>query len=220
MKQIPLDLPYRAALGIEDFLPHPSNAKALALVLASPDWPSQSAILVGPSGCGKSHLAAIWQARTGAPAFPAALESGTTLAEDCGPGVDERSLFHALNAARQNGGLVLMTAQTYPGHWRIALPDLASRLKAVPVMEIGPPDDGLLRSVLVKLFADRQIAVEEMTIAYMVARMPRALGAARELVAEIDRRALAERAEVTRPFVARFMAEFAEPGLFGDAEPE
>jgi hypothetical protein len=45
--------------------------------------------------------------------------------------------------------------------------------------------------------------------------MPRSLGAARLLVAEIDRRALEERAEVTRPFVAKVLADFSAPGLFG-----
>ena len=73
-----------------------------------------------------------------------------------------------------------------------------------------------LRGVLVKLFSDRQIAAAELTISFMLARMPRSLGAARLLVAEIDRRALEERAEVTCPFVAKVMGDFSAPGLFGD----
>ena len=216
MSQIPLDLPHRAAFGREDFLADASNEKALALIDGWPDWPSHAAILVGPAGCGKTHLAQIWQARAAAQVFPAPLQSRAVLTEDCDHGLDERALFHALNSAKQDGGHILMTAAVFPAAWNITLPDLASRLKAVPVTVIGPPDDGLLRSVLVKLFADRQLQVGEETVAYMVARMPRSLGAARALVAEIDRQALAERADVTRPFVARFMARYAEPELFGE----
>jgi chromosomal replication initiation ATPase DnaA len=89
-------------------------------------------------------------------------------------------------------------------------------LRAIPVLEILPPDDTLLRGVLVKLFFDRQIAADESTISFMLTRMPRSLGAARLLVAEIDRRALEERAEVTRPFVAKVLADFSAPELFGD----
>jgi chromosomal replication initiation ATPase DnaA len=218
VSQIPFDLPHRTALGRDDFFAAPGNRTALALVESWPDWPSHAAILVGPDGSGKSHLAQIWRARSGAQSFPAPLSSKVFLAEDCDRGIDERALFHALNHARQEGGHILMTARSYPASWNIALPDLASRLRAAPVTEIGLPDDGLLRSVLVKLFADRQIAVDEGTVAYLIARMPRLLGDARELVAEIDRQALAERAEVTRQFVARVMAGREEPGLF-DADP-
>ena len=67
------------------------------------------------------------------------------------------------------------------------------------------PDDDLLRGLLVKLFADRQIAVDEAVISFMVARMERSAAAAGGLVAAIDRRALEEKAEVTRTFVARVL---------------
>ena len=86
------------------------------------------------------------------------------------------------------------------------------------MIEILPPDDALLRGVLVKLFFDRQIAAEESTISFMLTRMPRSLGAARMLVAEIDRRAMEERAEVTRPFVARVLGDFSAPELFGEQD--
>ncbi len=100
----------------------------------------------------------------------------------------------------------MLTSQTRPQQWKISLPDLSSRLRALPVVEILPPDDALLRSVLVKLFLDRQITPEEATISFMLTRMPRSLEAARTLVAEIDRRAWEEKADVTRPFVARISA--------------
>jgi chromosomal replication initiation ATPase DnaA len=98
----------------------------------------------------------------------------------------------------------------------VALPDLASRLKAMPVAMLEPPDDVLLRGVLVKLFADRQLAVEEPVISYMMLRMPRSLDAARGLVAEIDRLALEEKSAVTKPLVARILQHMTAPDLFPD----
>ena len=91
-------------------------------------------------------------------------------------------------------------------------------MRALPLVEILPPDDALLRGVLVKLFLDRQIAPEETTISFMLTRMPRSLEAARTLVTEIDRRAWEEKAEVTRPFVARIMSNFNAPKLFNEDE--
>ena len=224
-RQLVLDLPLRQALGRDDFLVTASNSAAVALIDHWPDWPAHAAVIVGPPGSGKSHLVEVWRQRSKAlriqavdvrvEAAPEILRSGAAAIEDAAPPLDERGLFHLLNLARQQGSSILLTAQMRPEHWKIALPDLLSRLKAFPVLEILPPDDALLRGVLVKLFFDRQIAAAESTISFMLARMPRSLGAARLLVAEIDRRALEERAEVTRPFVAKVLADFSAPGLFG-----
>ncbi len=227
-RQLVLQLPHRQALGRDDFLVAESNAAAVTMIDHWPDWPAHAAIIVGPPGSGKSHLVEVWRQRSKAARVEAAevrvetapelLRSGAVAVEDAAPALDERGLFHLLNLARQQNSSILLTAQARPEQWKIALPDLLSRLKAIPVLEILPPDDALLRGVLVKLFFDRQIAVDEATISFMLTRMPRSLGAARLLVAEIDRRALEERAEVTRSFVARVLAEFSAPGLFGDED--
>jgi chromosomal replication initiation ATPase DnaA len=224
-RQLVLDLPHRQALGRDDFLVTASNSAAVALIDHWPDWPAHAAVIVGPPGSGKTHLVEVWRQRSKATRVQAAdvqvetapeiLVSGAVAIEDAAPPLNERGLFHLLNLAKQQGSSVLLTAETRPEHWKVALPDLLSRLKAIPVLEILPPDDALLRGVLVKLFFDRQIAAAESTISFMLARMPRSLGAARLMVAEIDRRALEERAEVTRPFVAKVLAAFSAPGLFG-----
>ena len=225
-RQLVLDLPHRQALGRDDFLVARSNAAAVAMIDHWPDWPSHAALLVGPPGSGKTHLVEVWRQRSNATRVqaedvrvenaPELLRSGAVAIEDAGKLLDEKALFHLLNLARQQSGSVLITAQSRPEQWKTELPDLLSRLRAIPVLEILPPDDALLRGVLVKLFFDRQIAAEESTVSFMLTRMPRSLGAARLLVAEIDRRALEERAEVTRPFVAKVLSDFSAPELFGD----
>jgi chromosomal replication initiation ATPase DnaA len=223
--QLLLDLPQRAALGRDDFLVTPSNAAAVRLVDEWPQWPAHGAILLGPEGSGKSHLAQVWQARSGARLVAAnALKvdgldelfaNHALCIEDVVPcGFDERALFHALNLALQGQGHVMLTTRFDVASLGIALPDLASRLKALPVVGILAPDDTLLRGVLVKLFSDRQITVDESIISFILLRMPRSLAAARLLVAEIDRMAMTEKAEVTRIFVSRVMAGLTAPDLF------
>ena len=227
-RQLVLDLPHRQALGRDDFLVTASNAAAVALIDHWPAWPSHAALLVGSAGSGKSHLVEVWRQRSNAmrvnaselrvETAPELLSTGALAIEDAVAGFDERGMFHLLNLAKQQSSSVLITARTRPEFWGIAIPDLLSRLRAIPVIEILPPDDALLRGVLVKLFFDRQIAAEESTISFMFTRMPRSLGAARMLVAEIDRRALEERAEVTRPFVAKVLVDFSAPELFGERD--
>ena len=224
-RQLVLDLAHRAALGRDDFLVTPSNAAAVAMVDRYPDWPHYGAVLVGGAGSGKSHLLEVWRQAAGALSVTAAEIGGTppdqlmaqgALAIDDAPGpsLDERALFHLLNLARQTGGHVLIASETDPASWKVALPDLASRLKALAVARLDPPDDALLRGVLVKLFADRQVAVDEQVVSYLMLRMPRSLDAARALVAEIDRLALVEKAAVPRSLAARVLQQMTEPGMF------
>lgn len=226
-RQLVLDLPLRTALGRDDFLVTPSNAAAVALIDRYPDWPHYGAVLVGDRGSGKSHLLEVWRQSSGARLASAAelgseppdqlLETGA-LAIDEAPGValDERALFHLLNVARQSGGHVLIASGVDPAHWKVQLPDLASRLRALPVARLDPPDDALLRGVLVKHFADRQIAVEEPVISYLMLRMPRSLEAARAVVSELDALALAEKSAVTRGLAARVLQHMSDPGPFPD----
>ena len=89
-----------------------------------------------------------------------------------------------------------------PGDLDIKLPDLRSRIRALPVAEIFAPDDALLRAVLVKLFADRQLAVEPNVIDYVLVRMERSTEAAQRLVDTADRLALEMQRAVTRPVAA------------------
>jgi chromosomal replication initiation ATPase DnaA len=227
-RQLALDLPHRQALGRDDFLVTESNAAAVALVDNWPAWPTPAALLIGPPGSGKSHLVEVWRQRSNAAKIgadklnvelaPSLLATHALAIEDAQAGIDERSMFHLLNLAKQQNSSILISTQIQPEFWGVALPDLLSRLRAIPAVEILPPDDALLRGVLVKLFFDRQIAAEESTISFMITRMPRSLGAARMLVAEIDRRAMEARAEVTRPFVARVLGDFSAPELFGEGE--
>ena len=226
-RQLAFDLPVRAAVGRQDFFVSAANAVAVDMIDQWPDWPACTLFLVGPPGSGKSHLAHVWCGASGAPLIsagmlrtetvPEALKAGALALEDA-PGLtlDERAFFHLMNHAREHRAFVLVTSQTLPAQWPVELADLKSRLRASPVVELKRPDDALLRAILVKHFADRQIAVEEAVVSYLVSRMERSFDAARRLVAEIDQRALAEKAEVTRGFVARVLAEWNEPGLFED----
>lgn len=211
-RQLVFEMPHRPALGVEDFLVSDSNAEAVALVDRWPDWPVGAAVIAGPAGSGKSHLANVWRAKTGAHIFeasditsqrvPELAELGRLVIENTKAGGDEQALFHLLNLVREQRLSILFTAGAAPGDLHIALPDLRSRLKALPLAVILPPDDALLRAVLVKLFADRQLSVEPPVIDYVMLRMERSMGAARAVVAEIDRLALVLQRSVTRSIAA------------------
>lgn len=214
MGQLPLDLVLPTRLGRDDFLRAPANAAALDLIEAWPAWPDRIVVLTGPAGAGKSHLGAIWAARAGAAAVPDAAEAdhlaGAILLDDADRlAWPEPAFFHLLNRLRDGSGWLLATAATPPARWGLRTPDLVSRLRLAPLVEIGAPDDALLRAVLVKLFADRQIAVEETLLAYLAPRLARSLGEARAVVAALDRAALAGNRRLTRAVAAEVLGGLA-----------
>jgi chromosomal replication initiation ATPase DnaA len=215
-RQLALALDHQESFAREDFLPGPCNAAALALVDRWPDWPAQTVALVGPEGSGKSHLAAIWATTAGArflaaralatAGLPASLATGALVVEDLAAGqFDERALFHLLNLAREEHAFVLLSARTAPGGWKLAVPDLASRLKALPAVTLTAPDDVLLRGVLVKLFADRQLAVDESLVGFLAKRIERSIAAARAVVTELDREAMRQQRPLTRALAAELL---------------
>lgn len=220
-RQLVFDLPLRSARGMEDFFVSQSNGAAVELVDRWPNWPHWAAIVVGPEGSGKSHIANVWQSNSGAAAVPAsALDEGALdllkqhhalLVEDVDSAIaDERVLFHLLNLAREHHLTVLMTSRLAPGALHVALPDLRSRLRAVPLITIAPPDEALIKAVLVKLFADRQLLVEPHVVNFIAVRMERSLAAANAIVERLDRQALASHRRVTRALAGDVMQAFDE----------
>jgi chromosomal replication initiation ATPase DnaA len=215
-RQLALALSHAESVTRDNFLEGPSNEAGLALIDAWPDWPNRVMLLVGPEGSGKSHLAAIWAEQAGArstsahaltaAAVPGALATGALVVEDLKPSsCDERALFHLLNLAREEQASVLITARTAPAVMEIELRDLRSRLRAVPVVLLLPPDDQLFRALFVKLCADRQLAVDESVVSYLATRIERSFAAARRAVELLDTEALRQRRPVTRALAAELL---------------
>ncbi len=220
-RQLVFDLAHRQALGAEDFLVSSSNAAAVEMIDRWPGWPHPASFVAGPQGSGKSHLANVWRLRSGAgivaaadlddPIVASLPDSSAIVIEDIDRGIaDEKALFHLLNRARESKLSVLITSRAPPGEQEFRIPDLRSRLRALPMVEVAPPDEALLKAVLVKLFDDRQLSVEPQVIDYLSLRMERSMAAASRIVAAIDRLALATHRKVTRPLAAEVLAGFGE----------
>lgn len=219
--QLPLDLSYEPAFSHDDFLTADCNRDAAAWLGHWPDWPVRTLVLYGPAGCGKTHLLTIWQRRAGAllitpealPAIdpPAVAEASRAVAIDdvdrafCGP--ESGILLHLYNLMQEDQGWLLLTGRTPPSFWPVSPPDLASRLKAAVSVPIREPDDSMLAALLVKQFADRQLAVSPEVIRYLSTRLDRSFAAVQQVVAALDYASLAEQRQVTKALAASVLAQ-------------
>jgi chromosomal replication initiation ATPase DnaA len=217
-RQLVLALDHAVSFARDDFLSGPSNHAALTLIERWPDWPNRVMALVGPEGAGKSHLASIWAEAAGARTLsakllgetdlPSAFVTGALVLEDLDPeGLDERALFHLLNLAREESAYLLITARAAPAGFPLTIRDLVSRLRALPIVTLTAPDDTLLRSLIVKLAADRQLSVDEPLVNYLANRIERSFVAARAAVVRLDEEAMRQHRPVTRALAAELFRD-------------
>ncbi len=220
-EQLPLIFQHPPASGRDDLLVSDRLAQAVAIVDAWPHWPAPVVILTGPQGSGKSHLAEIWRQQSaardimpssGSDAALIAAQSPVLFEDADRAGFDEVELFHVINSVRQNGQSLLITSRTWPLSWPVQLPDLRSRLKAATLVEIGEPDEILLSQVIVKLFADRQLSIDDRLVDYIVQRMERSLATAQDVVERLDQLALARRCKLSRALATEVLDELTQGG--------
>lgn len=220
--QLPLPLSSSPRFGREDFLVGRANEAAFAYIERWPRWLAPAAVITGPEGSGKTHLAAIFASTAHATlmradhldrdAVPVLAKGRALVLEDCDRfPPDEVALFHLINLARETGLFIVMTARLAPDLWGIRTPDLLSRLRLQPLLELHEPDDALLAALFVKHFSDRQISVETHVVTFAMARIERSYAAVQDLVAALDRQSLIRKKPVTRALVAE---------ILGDSAPE
>ena len=216
-RQLALVLDHGESYAREDFLSGPCNESAFRLIESWPDWPANAIALVGPEGSGKTHLAMIWASAAGARVIsghalataeiPTALATGALIVEDAAAAADERALFHLINLAREENAYLLFTARPAPATWPAAIPDLVSRLRALPLATLAAPDDATLRAVIVKLAADRQLNLDEAVVGYLSTHIERSFAAARAAVVALDNEALRLRRPATRALAAEIFRD-------------
>jgi chromosomal replication initiation ATPase DnaA len=215
-RQLRLSLKRPASHTRDEFVHGASNAEALAAIDAWPRWAGGCLALVGPASAGKTHLARAWAANANAVALDrtapdiAAAAGRPVLLEDVDQGADEEALFHLINLAALKGSGLLVTARTLPGAWPAKLPDLRSRLNALPVAQIAAPDDEVLQGVLKKFFRERNIRPHDDVYPYLLKRMERSIAGARAIVERLD--------ETDHPEIRPVSRVLARQILEGDSE--
>jgi chromosomal replication initiation ATPase DnaA len=193
--QIALPLNWPVADSDSDFVITDANRMAFEHLRRWALWPVMATILTGPRKSGRSLLGRIFARNTGGQLF------------DNGEEQDEEALFHAWNEAQASRKPMLIIADAPPPLWRVALPDLRSRLGATPHASIGEPDDALIGGLVTKKLGDRGIAVPADLTAYLVPRIERSYLAVQQVVDLLDRAMLSNHRRMTVPLARQALTE-------------
>lgn len=220
IRQLALPFAYVPRFRVEDFIAAPSNEEARAWLVRTADWPAGRLAVYGEAGCGKTHLLQLWAEQNGAllldgPSLRRLPELGGSPAiavDDADTVPDETALLHLMNLAAEMRRPLLLVGRTAPARWRVGLPDLASRLRAMTAVTVRPAEDPLLRALLARLLSERQLVLGESLQDWLLARLPRHPAALREAAARLDREALAAGGRVTRAMAAGLVAAIGEEG--------
>jgi chromosomal replication initiation ATPase DnaA len=215
-QQLRLQLGHKISFARDDFVVGATNQDAFSAVSVASTWHGNAIALSGPAGVGKSHLAKAWaQDRAAvildrlAPDIDLAF-GRPALIEDIDQGFDAEALFHLINMSPRPGAGLLLTARSPPLAWRTQLPDLRSRLNAMSVVEIHPPDDDVLGGLLRKLFKERGILPPDDLIVYLLTRMERSADSARRVVDRLDEVADQQQRPVSRLLARQVLEDEAE----------
>lgn len=220
-EQLTFSLPAKEALGREDYFVSTANALAVSAVENWAEWPLGKLVLVGAGGAGKTHLAMVWAKEVGAQFCaavqlddPEAQASGPLVVEDIDAIVGDRqletALFHLHNLMAERGHPLLMTSAIAPARAGFDLPDLQSRMAGSALAVIEALDDALLMALVMKMFADRQIALKPKVLAYALPRLPRQYEAVRQFVEQMDARALRDGRPLGKSLVRDVLADLSQ----------
>lgn len=215
-QQLVLNLPIAPAYNLQAFVETSANWEALTLIRRWPDWPARVLMLYGDAGCGKTHLAHIWKDEANAflvtpqdvpylSPHNAVSQNGCLVVDNYDLIEDEAWLFHVYNLVQEREGYLLLCGVKSPGQLEIALPDLKSRLRAVPAIQIQTPDETLLKGLFTKLFLERGLETTEEINDYLVNRIERSYASVHHTIKQIDDYAFALRKPLSLNLIRRFL---------------
>lgn len=206
MNQIALPLETIPSLDDDGYIVTDANADVDAQLLDWKNWPNNVAILIGPSSSGKTAMAEQYLRDSGGRCFEV---SGGDAGED---------LFHLWNLAREERTPLLIVSRLPVSEWNVTLPDLRSRLAASLLIEIGPPDEAMLKGLFHKFFAARGLAISEDASSYLARRMERSYHDVQLLAQKMDNLATEQKKSITRRVAQDVLTAFQNDRLNDDTE--
>jgi len=210
MQQIAFSLSSSDVYDLNEYIVSSSNKEAYN---ALHEWPAglwgirpyeKTMILQGTKSSGKTFLAKKWAEKSGALFIKKTHELTENILEhheafiieDFDSSWNEEKLLHHFNIIHESGKYLLITTTNLP---EIKLPDLSSRIKSCNKINIGMPDDELMKMLIFKLFSNYSIIIGNDVIGYLLKTLPREFPEIIKSVDALNSFALEHKRKITIP---------------------
>ena len=200
------------------------NETAVAMLRELAAGGERGCWLWGASSTGKTHLLQAACAQAGdqsvyvplgqfGAADPAILDGLSNRGLVCLDDIDvvagepawEHALFVLYNQVIEAGSRLIIAAQLAPRASSFRLPDLKSRLTALPAFQLQPLDDDATRRALQLRAGHRGLDLPDDTAQFLLSRSRRDMASLYTLLDKLDVEALRAQRRLTIPFVKRVL---------------
>ncbi len=208
MQQLFLNFPIKSGYALEDFYLNSSNSKAFNYINQWPNWGEgiykKTLLIYGEKGSGKTHLSHIWQQISSAKIISLgnkiSSNDSALILEDIDE-LNQEDLLHLINSSNEDQRYLLLTAKLAPAQLKISLPDLRSRIIAIPSLKIEVPDEELLKVILMKHLSDRQLRIEAAALNYIILRIDRSYAKLAQFIDKLDSISKESKRSITLPLI-------------------
>ena len=214
MKQKTLNFGHKDDYSVKNLYKSTCNEIAINFIN---EWPKTTInndifCIYGPSGSGKTHISKVWMEKSNAIIF----NGISDLSFDYLSGFDrnlifedialnknwpENLLFEFINEIKSSRLSLLITCNSDPLKIKWKTKDLISRFTSFTNIEIKLPDDILIRKLLIKQFADRQLSLDSEQIEYISKRIERSYSSIIKIVDRVDNLALQHKKAISKNII-------------------
>ena len=214
MKQKTLNFGHKDNYSVKNLYKSTCNEIAINFIN---EWPKTTInnnifCIYGPLGSGKTHISKVWMEKSNAIIF----NGISDLSFDYLSGFDrnlifedialnknwpENLLFEFINEIKSSRLSLLITCNSDPLKIKWKTKDLISRFTSFTNIEIKLPDDILIRKLLIKQFADRQLSLDSEQIEYISKRIERSYSSIIRIVDRVDNLALQHKKAISKNII-------------------
>ena len=213
--QLSFDFPVQDKYLLEDFIVSESNKQVFEFIqsyrIDHHNVPRIFAIVADKSS-GKTYLANLWQKRMSAEFLNLEHLENTNLVkfieqkkcyiiEDIDKVKNQELLLHIFNVIQEKHSFLLLTSSVGLNRVGLKINDLNSRLRNVPQLEIAKMDDYLIKMLLIKNFADKQLVVRDKVINFLAKNLQRNYIAVFDAVRLLEFYSLEKGCNITIPLI-------------------
>ena len=201
-----LDFEIYESFDESDYYVSKCNFFARNLIAIWPNWEKKIVNLAGEKYSGKTHLSKIFKSNSDALyLYSNNIEdnilkkiklSNSIIIEDLEESFDEKLLYSIFNLVEQDNKYLLISSKKPIDTMKFTLPDLLSRLKNCIIAKIEQPDDELIYAIILKIFSDRQIKLDNKIIDYIIKRIARSYSKMHEFIYKIDELSLKKKKSI------------------------